>query len=49
LFGGTAGYAGLWFKSVGYEQGFYLYASACIACTLVAALCLRRSDSQMTA
>jgi MHS family alpha-ketoglutarate permease-like MFS transporter len=49
LFGGTAGYAGLWFKSVGYEQGFYLYASACIACTLVAALCLRRSDSQMIA
>ncbi|PLZ02892.1 alpha-ketoglutarate transporter [Burkholderia sp. WAC0059] len=49
LFGGTAGYAGLWFKSIGHEAGFYLYASACIACTLVAALCLRRGDSKMPA
>jgi MHS family alpha-ketoglutarate permease-like MFS transporter len=47
LFGGTAGYAGLWFKSMGHESGFYLYASACIGCTLIATLCLRRSDVQM--
>jgi MHS family alpha-ketoglutarate permease-like MFS transporter len=47
IFGGTAGYAGLWFKSIGHESGFYLYASACIACTLIATLCLRRSDVQM--
>jgi MHS family alpha-ketoglutarate permease-like MFS transporter len=47
LFGGTAGYAGLWFKSIGHESGFYLYASACIGCTLIATLCLRRSDVQM--
>jgi len=44
LFGGTAGYVGLWFKSIGHESGFYLYASACIACTLVAALCIRKAD-----
>ncbi|GAB2919373.1 MFS transporter [Paraburkholderia jirisanensis] len=47
LFGGTAGYAGLWFKSIGHESGFYVYASACIGCTLIATLCLRRSDVQM--
>jgi len=47
LFGGTAGYAGLWFKSIGHETGFYIYASAGIACTLIATLALRRSDVQM--
>jgi MHS family alpha-ketoglutarate permease-like MFS transporter len=47
IFGGTAGYAGLWFKSIGHESGFYLYASACIACTLIATLNLRKSDVQM--
>jgi MFS transporter, MHS family, alpha-ketoglutarate permease len=45
IFGGSAGYVGLWFKSIGHETGFYLYASACIACTLIAALCMRRSDT----
>ena len=44
IFGGSAGYVGLWFKSIGHETGFYVYASACIACTLVAALCIRPSD-----
>jgi len=47
IFGGTAGYAGLWFKSIGHETGFYMYASACIAVTLGATLALRRSDVQM--
>ena len=47
IFGGTAGYVGLWFKSIGHESGFYLYASACIGCTLIATLSLRRSDMQM--
>ncbi|XUW90043.1 MFS transporter [Burkholderia sp. M6-3] len=47
VFGGTASYAGLWFKSIGHESGFYLYASACIGCTLIATLSLRRSDMQM--
>jgi MFS transporter, MHS family, alpha-ketoglutarate permease len=46
LFGGTAGYIGLWFKSIGHESGFYLYASACIACTLIAALCMRKTDTE---
>lgn len=45
IFGGTAGYVGLWFKHAGVETGFYLYASACIACTLVATLCMRPSDT----
>lgn len=47
IFGGTAGYAGLWFKSIGHENGFYLYASACIGCTLIATLSLRRRDVKM--
>jgi MHS family alpha-ketoglutarate permease-like MFS transporter len=47
IFGGTASYAGLWFKSIGHESGFYVYASACIACTLIATLSLRRSDVRM--
>jgi MHS family alpha-ketoglutarate permease-like MFS transporter len=45
IFGGSAGYAGLWFKSIGHETGFYIYVSACIACTLIAALCMRKSDT----
>ena len=34
VFGGTAEYVALWFKSVGYESGFYWYVTACIACSL---------------
>jgi MHS family alpha-ketoglutarate permease-like MFS transporter len=34
LFGGTAEYVALWFKSIGYESGFYWYVTACIACSL---------------
>jgi MHS family alpha-ketoglutarate permease-like MFS transporter len=30
-FGGTAEYVALWFKSVGMESGFYIYASAILA------------------
>jgi MHS family alpha-ketoglutarate permease-like MFS transporter len=46
IFGGSAGYVGLWFKSIGHETGFYVYASLCIACTLIAAICLRKSDTE---
>jgi MHS family alpha-ketoglutarate permease-like MFS transporter len=46
IFGGSAGYVGLWFKSIGHETGFYAYASLCIACTLIAALCMRQSDTE---
>lgn len=35
VFGGTAEYVALWFKSVNLESGFYWYATAVIACTLV--------------
>ncbi|WP_407353681.1 MFS transporter [Luteimonas sp. R10] len=34
LFGGTAEYVALWFRSIGLEQGFYWYVTACIACSL---------------
>jgi len=35
IFGGTAEYIALWFKSVGMEAGFYWYVTACIACSLL--------------
>lgn len=35
FFGGTAEYLALWFKSVGFESGFYYYASAVIFCSLL--------------
>lgn len=34
VFGGTAEYVALWFKSIRYESGFYWYVTACIACSL---------------
>lgn len=35
LFGGTAEYAALWFKSVGMESGFYWYLTAIIGLALI--------------
>ncbi|HEX7944389.1 MAG TPA: alpha-ketoglutarate permease, partial [Phenylobacterium sp.] len=35
LFGGTAEYVALWFKSRGIESGFYVYVTAMIALSLV--------------
>ncbi|NVM76356.1 MHS family alpha-ketoglutarate permease-like MFS transporter [Duganella sp. SG902] len=35
LFGGTAEYLGLWFKSMNLESGFYWYVTAVIGCTLI--------------
>jgi MHS family alpha-ketoglutarate permease-like MFS transporter len=35
IFGGTAEYIALWFKSIGHESGFYWYVTACIACSLI--------------
>ncbi len=35
VFGGTAEYLALWFKSVHMESGFYWYATGVIACTLL--------------
>lgn len=35
IFGGTAEYLALWFKSIGMESGFYWYVTGCIACSLL--------------
>ena len=35
LFGGTAEYVALWFKSVGREAWYFWYVTACIACSLI--------------
>jgi MHS family alpha-ketoglutarate permease-like MFS transporter len=46
VFGGTAEYLALWFKSIGLESGFYWYATAVIACTLV--VCWFMRDTKKT-
>ncbi|WP_394829716.1 MFS transporter [Pendulispora albinea] len=38
IFGGTAEYAGLWFKDKGHEPYFYWYVSGCIFISLIAYL-----------
>jgi MHS family alpha-ketoglutarate permease-like MFS transporter len=38
VFGGSAEYVALWFKSAGRESWFYWYATAVIACTLIVVL-----------
>ena len=35
IFGGTAEYIALWFKSIGHESGFHWYVTACIAVSLL--------------
>ncbi|AMB85936.1 MFS transporter [Pseudomonas agarici] len=35
IFGGTAEYIALWFKSIGLETGYYWYVTACIAVSLL--------------
>ncbi|KTS78308.1 MFS transporter [Pseudomonas oryzihabitans] len=35
IFGGTAEYMALWFKSIGMESGYYWYVTGCIACSLL--------------
>ena len=51
VFGGTAEYVALWFKQAGLESGFYWYATAVIACTLIVCWCMRdtRSTSRIDA
>jgi MHS family alpha-ketoglutarate permease-like MFS transporter len=34
VFGGTAEYIALWFRSIGQEEGYYWYVTACIAVSL---------------
>lgn len=41
MFGGTAEYVALWFKSQGQESGFYIYVSAMMAISCVIAIALR--------
>ena len=50
IFGGTAEYLALWFKSIGLESGFYWYVTACIACSLLVYVCMRdtRTHSRIT-
>jgi MHS family alpha-ketoglutarate permease-like MFS transporter len=40
-FGGTAEYAAFWFKSIGSERGFYLYASVLAAISFAVALTMK--------
>jgi MHS family alpha-ketoglutarate permease-like MFS transporter len=40
-FGGTAEYVALWFKSVGSESGFYIYASAVAGVSFLVALTMK--------
>lgn len=46
VFGGTAEYLALWFKSVHMESGFYWYATAVIACTLLVCWFMRDTAKQ---
>ena len=46
IFGGTAEYLALWFKSIGLESGFYWYVVACIGVSLVTYW--RMSDTRTT-
>ena len=50
IFGGTAEYVALWFKSVGMESGFYWYVTGCIACSLLVYITMKdtRTHSRIT-
>jgi MFS transporter, MHS family, alpha-ketoglutarate permease len=41
MFGGTAEYVALWFKSIGMEQGFFVYVGAVSAIAFVVAIFMR--------
>ena len=43
IFGGTAEYVALWFKSRHMESGFYWYVTAMIACSLLVYLGMRET------
>ena len=44
IFGGTAEYVALWFKSIGHESWFYWYVSICIACSLMVFTLMRETS-----
>jgi MHS family alpha-ketoglutarate permease-like MFS transporter len=43
VFGGTAEYVALWFKSIGHESGFYWYVTGVIGLSLIAYLLMRET------
>ena len=43
LFGGTAEFVALWFKKIGFESGFYVYASALAAVSFVSVLAMKET------
>ena len=43
VFGGTAEFVALWFKSIGLESGFYIYLAGMMAMGAMIALALRDS------
>jgi MHS family alpha-ketoglutarate permease-like MFS transporter len=50
IFGGTAEYIALWFKSIGMETGYYWYVTACIAVSLLVYITMKdtRKHSRIT-
>jgi MHS family alpha-ketoglutarate permease-like MFS transporter len=44
IFGGTAEYVALWFKTHGMETWFYWYVSGCIAVSLIVFLKMRETS-----
>jgi MHS family alpha-ketoglutarate permease-like MFS transporter len=50
IFGGTAEYVALWFKSIGMESGFYWYVTGCISVSLVVYVLMKdtRTHSRIT-
>ena len=46
LFGGTAEYVALWFKSIGHETGFYIYVAVFSACACAVAIGMRDTQAQ---
>ena len=43
LFGGTAEYVALWFKSLGHENWFYYYITGCVALSLIVYFFMRET------
>ena len=46
IFGGTAEYIALWFKSTGFEQGFYWYVTACVLVSLLVYVLMPDTEKQ---
>lgn len=44
LFGATAEYVALWFKSIGQESGFYWYVTACVVGSLITYICMQETQ-----